>query len=206
MRGVDYLVYSGFDLIFLEETGSEYTLNAVKRSSTFNWKYLVLVKKIVSFPIVFKYLFEKQNPGLHYVRVRFREQLHKPIEILTYVEYPRTLYILDSDPGFTAILKRILANPRFSDTIMLMAELSSDARSVLGEYSELAKIARRLYLELGSLFYRENLGKLELLKIAEQSRGVLSVDSCVSKKGVYLEITYDNVKVHVKDVESCLAE
>jgi len=206
MRGLIYLVYSGFDLLFLEEAGSEYTLSAVKRSSTLNWKYLVLVKKVVSFPIVFKYLFEKQNPGLHYVRVRFREQLQKPIEILAYVEYPRTLYILDSNPGFTTMLKRILANPRFSDTVMFVAELSSDAKAILKEYVELAKIARRLYLELGSLFYRENLGRLELLKIAEQSRGVLNVDSCVSKKGVYLEITYDNVKVHVKDIESCLAQ
>jgi len=205
MRGVIYLVHSGFDLLFLEKTSSEYTLSGVKRSSTFNWKYLVLVKKVVSFPIVFKYLFEKQNPGLHYVRIRFREQLQKPIEMLAYMEYPRTLYILDSNPEFTAILKRILANPRFSDTVMFMAEFSSDVKDLLEEYSELAKIARRLYLELGSLFYRENLGKLELLKIAEQSRGVLDVDSCVSKKGVYLEITYNNVKVHVKDVESCLA-
>jgi len=206
MRGVIYLVHSGFDLLFLEKTSSEYTLSAIKRSSTFNWKYLVLVKKIVSFPIVFKYLFEKENPGLHYVRIRFREQLHKPIELLAYTEYPRTLYILDSNPGFTTILKRILANPRFSDTVVLMAELSQGVRDILEKYSELTKIARRLYLELGSLFYRENLGKLELLKIAEQRKGELDVDSCVSKKGVYLEIIYNNVKVHVKDVESCLVQ
>ena len=203
MREIVYMVYSGFNIIYINNLREKYSIENYKNTSVTKWKYLVLPKKIVTFPIVFKYIFDRQGMGFHYVKIRFREQLHNPVEMLLDLVPIRTIYLINSNPKPSRLFRRLFANPRYSETIMLLAEINDDPMKDLERYNDLIRLARKLFMELTSLVYKKGVGRFNALRLVERE-GLVDIIVCVTRKGAFLETSYGDVKVTIKDIDSCL--
>ncbi len=203
MRELIYVNYGGFNIVYIDELRKKCNINNYKSLSVVNWKYLLLLKRIVTFPIVFKYIFDKQGKGLQYARIRFREQIDKPVELLLHLMPTRTIFLINSNPSPSRILRRIFANPRYSETLLFLAEVHDDIEKELVQYNDLLKLSKKLFMELSNLVYKRGVGRFNALKIRERE-GVVDITICVSKKGVSLETSYGDIKVSIKDIEFCL--
>lgn len=203
MRELIYVNYGGFNIVYISEFREIHDIEYYKEKSVTNWKYLLLPKKIVTFPIVFKYIFEKQGKGLSYVKIRFREQIDKPIELLLYLMPTRTIFLINSNPQPSRILKRILANPRYSETLIFLAKIHDDIDKNIAQYNDLLGLSKKLFMELSNLVYRKGIGRINALKIREEADKT-NIVICVSRKGVLLETNYGDIKVSIRDITYCL--
>jgi len=204
MSNLTYIEHGGFTFIHVDEFTSKYSLNDCLRRSVSDWKYILLLGRIITYPYVFKNIIDKQGYGLYVSRIWFKERLHTPDTIISYLSTHRTIYILNSQPQPRILLKRIILNPRFSDTLIFSAKISDSIDEDLSEYSELINIARKLYVELLSITFKHGIGRFNVMEISEKN-GEMEINICIPRKGYYLETKFENSKLVIKDIESCFS-
>lgn len=203
MSKITYLNAGGFQ-IYLFENGLV-NLNNYLNKSTVNWKYIFIPRRIVTFPILFKYIVENQSTGSYYTRIFFYETRNNPLELLIYVKDYRSIYILSSNIPIHRLLKRIIANPRFSETVIFLAEIENDIENMLVKYTSLIKLINKLFPELTRIVYSRGAGRVLLIEFVEKET-TFNLTVCVSQKGVFFKTTTEELSIDVKDIEHCFPQ
>ena len=203
MTGLFYMNFSGFTVIVIDDLQDRYSVEEVKKQSITDWKYIIITRKVVTFPIVFKNILEYAKSGEHYVKIFFYEQRDKPIEVRIFVLNPRTVVLVSGRPSLENILRKMISNPRYGETVVFIAKLVSDLENNISKYNDLMKVSKKLFLELTPIVYGQGIGRFSALRIVER-RGSFDVTICVSRKGVDLRTDYGDIKVDIKGIDLCI--
>ncbi len=201
MNELFYINFSGFNLVVINELEKRLSLKDVKKKSILEWKYVIISRKIVSFPIIFKNLLDHYSSGTCYVKIFFYELREHPIELLIHIYGPRTLILLDGSPSLNRLLKRIIANPKYGESLMFIGHLD-DRIEELSKYSKVLKLARKLFTELSPVVYSRGIGRFIAIKLREKD-GSLDLVLCVSREGVSMETTYHDIKLNIQGIDRC---
>ncbi|OYT40551.1 MAG: hypothetical protein B6U89_01720 [Desulfurococcales archaeon ex4484_58] len=203
MVNVFYANFSGFNIVLIDELIGREKIEEIKKKSVLDWRYIVITRRIVGFPIVFKNIFDNYGSGEYYVKIYFYELREKPVEMIICIQRPRTLVLIDSVPDIVRLLQRILSNPKYGETIVFIAKI--DGEIDLSKYSKSLRLARKLYTELSPLVYSRGMGRFLALKLSSKN-GSLDIVLCVSREGVSLETSHGDIKLNIRGIDRCLSD
>ncbi len=203
MHRLHYFSVSGFSIVYLEDP-SPISVKSISDNYIDNWKFLLLARKIISYPIVFKTITDHCRDGLWYVKIFFYEIRDKPLSLIVKILDPKTILLFDSRPEPRMLMKRILAGPRYSNSVVLLAKLPLDEpKEVIEEVQTLSRIARKLYLELSPLTFSRDLGRLVGLKLGRRGDS-MEVVLCVDKEGVSTTFSHSGLTINILSLSKCI--
>lgn len=205
MNKLIFLNTGGFHLITLNYDSELVDFKKYLSRSIINWRYIFIPRKIVTFPVIFKYIVENQSLGKQYIKIYFYEQRDNPIELITYLKNKQSLFILNSNIPMYKIVKRIIANPRFSETIIFTAELENDVHNQLNKYERFTKLLNKLYPEVSKIAYSRGVGKVMAIELSEEN-GLINLSICVSQKSVLYEINIESINIDIKGLDQCFPQ
>jgi hypothetical protein len=198
-----YFNLSGFGIVAVEPC-EPYQPSRVMNESSTEWKYILLTRRVISYPIVVKTIIEHSRKATWFTRIYFYEVRDRPIDMLLRILDSKTILICSSRPEPAKIMQRMVANPRYSCAVTLLARIEDIEPKYSVEWvSRLARIARRLYLELSPIVYGRRMGRLVALKLRE-SVEAMNITICVSREGVSTSFTHGGLNVEIRGYESCL--
>ncbi|NPA99551.1 MAG: hypothetical protein GXO43_09245 [Crenarchaeota archaeon] len=190
---------SGFDLILTPET-ENFIPEFWHTKKTDDWQYIILPRRSVSFLQVFKILSDNCAGKLCYSRIFFYELRDRPVDLVLEPIDTKTFVIYGSNPSFPRIVRRILANPKYSNTVVFIAKFNETKYE---RYKRAASIARRIFMELSPVTISRGLGRLLGVKI-ENISGRMKVTLCVSREGIKSTETMGGVSVDIRSINQCL--
>ncbi len=165
----------------------------------------MLARKIISYPIVFKTITDHCRDGIWFSRIYFYEIRDRPISMIIKVLDPKTIFIFDSNPQPYRLIRRVIANPRYSNSVVLLVKLPyEEPRPLLEKVQNLTRIARKLYLELSPLTFNRELGRLMALKL-RQTGDEMEIVLCVNKEGVSTRFSHGGLVINIISLEKCLS-
>ncbi len=198
-----YFNVSGFGVVYTL-TGRTSILGDFLDIIAEEWKYIIIARRVVSYPMVLKTLIDHCKQGVCFSRIYFYEIRHKPISMLYKILDAKTILLIDSSPEPNSLLRRVIANPRYSNSIVLLAQTKIVRPDLPLEWIQrMTKTARRLYLELSPIIYGREMGRLVALQLQEQAEGI-SVNICVSREGVSSIFQHGGIRVEIRGIDQCL--
>lgn len=197
-----YVNYGGFDILIAPSYPAEYKLEYVKKKSIVNWKYYLFIRRGVRFQGVFKTIVDECGKGVYYVKISFYEIRDKPVELTLAVLSPQVIVLLDSNMGFPSLIKRMLSNPLYGETIALVARVD-DSLKEIEHVSKQARFAHKIFLELTPMIHGRGLGRIMLMKLREAG-STMELTICVSREAVSMESTERNIKMRISSLEYCI--
>ncbi len=190
---------SGFDLIVTPEV-ENFIPEFWHTKKTDEWQYIILPRRSVSFLQVFKILSDNCSGKLCYSRIFFYELRDRPVDLVLEPIDTKTFIMYGSNPPFPRIVRRILANPKYSNTVMFIAKFNE---TKYDNYRKSVTIARRIYMELSPVTISKGLGRLLGVKL-ENIGGRMKVTLCVSREGIKSTETMGGVSVDIRSINQCL--
>lgn len=197
-----YVNYGGFNVLVAPNYPIEYRLDYVKKKSVLNWKYYLLIRRGVRFQGVFKTIVEECGKGVYYVKINFYETRDKPVELTLAVLNPQIIVLLDSNTGFSSLIKRLLSNPIYGETIVLVARLDDSLKEMDNALKQ-ARFAHKAFLELTPVIHSRGLGRIMLMKLRETD-STMELTICVSREAVSMETVEKNIKMRISSLDYCL--
>lgn len=197
-----YLNYGGFDVLVVPSCPVEYSLDYVRKKSVMEWKYFLLIRRGVRFQSVLKTIVDECGKGVYYVKISFYETRDNPVELTLAVLNPQTIALLDSNVGLPSLIKRMLSNPLYGETAVLVAKIDDSLKEADHAYKQ-ARFAHKIFLELTPMIHGRNLGRIMLMKIRESVTGV-ELTICVSREAVSIESVEKNIKMRISSLNYCL--
>jgi len=203
MNELLYINFSGFNLNVLDRLWEKYRIDDVKRKSIVDWRYILLTRRVIGFPMIFKNILDHYSNGTYYVKIFFYEQRDNPVEILLNITGSRSLIFIDSVPDIGRLMRRIISNPRYGETSLFIGKVELDIDE-LYEYDRLFKLAYKLFNELSPIVYSRGIGRFLGLKVREYGQKT-EISLCVSREGVFIETTYRDIKLNIVNIDQCLS-
>jgi len=197
-----YLNYGGFDILITQDCPVEYSVNYVKKKSVMDWKYFLLIRRGVRFQSILKTIVDECGRGIYYVKISFYETRDKPVELTLAVLNPQTIVLLDSNTGFSSLVRRMLSNPLYGETSLFVARIDDSLREAEHIYKQ-ARFAHKIFLELTPMIHSRNLGRIMLMKIREIGSTV-ELTICVSREAVSIESVEKNIKMKISSLNYCI--
>ncbi len=199
-----YFNVSGFGVVYTL-AGGHINIGEVMGTVADEWKYIMVTRRVVSYPMVLKILTDQCGKGICFSRLYFYEIRHKPISMLYQTLDAKTIHLIDSRPEPLSLLRRIAANPRYSNTIILLAKTNiSNANIPMEWIHRMARTARKLYLELSPIIYGKEMGRLIALQLQEQGE-VINIKICVSREGVSSFYQYGDLRIEIIGIDRCFS-
>ncbi len=200
---VFYLSTSGIEVHVLRDFNPGLTLEEILNTETNEWFYILIPRRTVSFATVFKYITQHCYAHLCFVRIYFYELKDKPINLTIYVPDRRSIILIHSIPSLVKLLKRVIANPKYSETVVFIARIPGKNISISRNTEEKLKLARKLFMELSPIIFSRGFGRLIALMIKGLNMGH-QVTLCVEKPGIVVQSSYEGVNLIIKSIEKCL--
>ncbi len=198
-----YFNVSGFGVVYVDGYSPK-SITELYDSISEEWKYLLLLRRVISYPMIFKTLTDHCREDTWYSRIYFYELRDKPIEMVFRVLDTKTVLLINSRPEPKKLLRRIIANPRYSTTILMLSKVKYEELPASKEWiHRLTRLARKLYLELSPLIFSREMGRLTALKIREVGETV-DIEICVTREGVSTSFEHGGLSVSIKPLDQCL--
>jgi hypothetical protein len=200
-----YLSTSGIEVHVLKDFNPGLTFEEMLNTKTSEWFYILIPRRTVGFATVFKYITQHCYIHLCFVRIYFYELREQPINLTIYVPDRRSIILIHSVPSLTKLLKRIIANPKYSETVVFIAKIPNKNIGIDRNTEEKIKLARKLFMELSPIIFSRGFGRLLALVIKSLNAGH-QVTLCVEKPGIAVQSGYEGVSLIIKSIEKCLEE
>ncbi|ADI31396.1 hypothetical protein [Staphylothermus hellenicus] len=198
-----YVNASGTEIFVLENLRGKISFNEILETITSDWLYILLLRKVVSFATVFKTLTQQCRGKLCYARIYFYELKNQPIQLIFKIFDRSSTILINSDPPIEKLLKRIIANPKFGETVVFISNLGKDNIVIDTEQANDLKVARKLYMELSPIVFGRGFGRLVAMNMEKTGAGY-NVILCVDKEGVSVQSTYERVNLLIKSISQCI--
>jgi hypothetical protein len=200
-----YLSTSGIEVHVLKKFNPGITFEEILNTETNEWFYILIPRRTVSFATVFKYITQHCYQHLCFVRIYFYELKDQPINLTIYVPDRRSIILIHTIPPIVKLLKRVIANPKYSETVVFIARVPNKSISIDRDTGEKLKLARKLFMELSPIIFSRGFGRLIALLIKGLNKGH-QVTLCVEKPGIAVQSGYEGVNLIIKSIEKCLEE
>ncbi|ABN69645.1 hypothetical protein Smar_0538 [Staphylothermus marinus F1] len=201
--GILYVNTSGTEIFVLENLREKIDFDKIMDKTTSDWLYILLLRRVVSFATVFKMLTQHCQGELCYVRIYFYELKKQPIQLILKIFDQTFIILINSDPPIDKLLKRIIANPRFGETVVFISKLGKYNIAIDAELANDLKLARKLYMELSPIVFGRGFGRLVAMNM-KRIGARYNVTLCVDKEGVSVQSIYENINLLIKSVSQCI--
>lgn len=198
-----YVNTSGSEIYVLEDLREKIKFDEVLNKITSDWFYILMFRKVVSFATVFKIITQYCVEHLCYVRIYFYELKEQPVKLILKVPDRRSIILINSNPPIGKLLKRIIANPRFGETVVFIARLGRKTININEKTAEDLKLSRKLFMELSPIVFGKGLGRLVAMNMKRSGAGY-SIMLCVDKAGVFVQSSYEGVNLFIKSIDQCI--
>lgn len=201
MFEIIYVPLGGFSVFFISYPRI-LSIEEVENAPISSWKYLAIIRRTVRYPIVLKFIHDNLTRGLYYARIYFREQRDNPVRVLLYLLGENAILVLDSDPPYNRLVKSIIRNPQYSETLISVFGVKRGfSLDLYGKYLNLLK---RMYLFTMSSLYERRLGRIVLFYMYEREN-TIELTACIEYRPVSLELELGEFKIKIKDIDKCPA-
>ncbi|RLG88635.1 MAG: hypothetical protein DRO16_04905 [Thermoprotei archaeon] len=199
-----YLNLGGIEFYVFKDLLNSISIEHILEKKTSDWKYVILKRRIISFANIFRIISEYCIKSRCYTRLYFYELRYEPIDVIIDVLDKKTFIIVSTNIPLSKVLKRIVSNPRFSESIIFITPIEKGLGKEIYDRMDDIKTLSKLYRELFPILFTKRLGKLVGIHVRKTSEGKHDIKLCVTKEDVSVEFQHKGLKMKIVGINRCI--